>query len=243
MRHETFVLETLGSDERSALFDRFFHIHNQIFSGTTKDRIRASVFESTARETRLRIFLNDEGIDIGFCVLYRFHLDIDGHNLVVFRTDAGVLPQYRRRLITLSFGLFYVLGFKLKHPFKNMVYFESIVHPSSYHLFYKYFYRMYPSPERRMPDNLRIIRRRLFDKFKMRPAVSGSEEAMNSGWVTRSHECEHEYWQQLHRVDVDYFFRQNPGYQEGDGLLIILPITFHNLIYCMGRLLARKLGS
>ena len=241
MRFETYVVHELDTIQRDRLVDRFYALFQKIFTGDSKEKIKKSVFETAAEDIRIRFFQDDLKNDIGFCVLYRYQIDIVGKDYSVFRSDAGMMETHRRRLTTLSFGLLQVLRYKLRHPFKPVFYFESLVHPSSYHLFYKYFRWMFPSPKRVIPEKYRELRDACFDRFKMTPALSGSADATHSGWITRSMVNEIEYWQSLRYPDVDFFIKHNPGFPQGDGLLIILPVTFGNLLYCAFMLMKRSL--
>ncbi|MDH5301759.1 MAG: hypothetical protein OEW58_10395 [Gammaproteobacteria bacterium] len=240
MRFETYVVHGLDPVRRDRLVDRFYALFQKIFEGVSKEKVKKSVFETAAEDIRIRFFQDEMRNDIGFCVLYRYQINFAGKNYTVFRSDAGMMEMHRRRLTTLSFGLLQVLSYKFRHPFKPVFYFESLVHPSSYHLFYRYFRRMFPSPKQAMPEQYRELRDACFESFKMSPALSGSADAMHSGWITRGKVDEVEYWQSLRYPDVDFFIKHNPGFPQGDGLLVILPVTFGNLFYCAFMLTKRR---
>lgn len=237
---ETFVINTLSPAIKASLLQRLYDLHRQIFSGVSKEKLQSTVIETSAEEILARFYKTADGVDVGFCILYRYQFEMESGKIVVFRSDAGLLNRYRKNLTTLSFGLANVFKYKVAHPFRKIYYFEPMVHPSSYHLFYKYFFKVFPSPKRIMPEHLNILRMALRERFAMKPALSGSQDAVNSGWVTRAVEDEHRHWQKMGYPDVDFFFKYNPGYKQGDGLLLILPVTYANLFFCLFRIFLRR---
>ena len=237
---ETFVINRLSPAKKASLLQRLYDLHRQIFSGVSKDKLQSTVIEASAEEILVRFYKTEDGTDVGFCILYRYQFEMASGKIVVFRSDAGLLDRYRRKLTTLSFGLANVFKYKFSHPFRKIYYFEPMVHPSSYHLFYKYFLTVYPSPKKIMPEHLNILRMALRERFAMKPALSGSQDAVNAGWITRTTEDEHRQWQKMQYPDIDFFFEYNPGYKQGDGLLLILPVSFVNLFYCLFRIFLRR---
>jgi len=185
---ETFRLTRIDKDQRQKILDRFFTIHQKIFSGANYNKLRKEILETRAEDITLTLFKKDNYDDVGFCILYRYTIIYEGRSLTVFRSDAGLLPKYRHNLSTLSIGLSYILKYKLCHPFKEMIYFECYVHPSSYHLLHKYYSLVYPSPILEMPEKYKNVISHLRQYFSLKPALSGSEFCAFSDWVTIEHD-------------------------------------------------------
>ena len=139
------------------------------------------------------------------------------------------MPESRGRGATYGFGIVRALFEKLSYPFTPVYYLGTLVHTSSYHLFCKYFPRLYPHPDIEMPTDGQEIARVLIESFPD-PAVLPTDPFVRDvGWVTIETPQEKHLNDQIDPPDVQFFKSRNPGYSRGHGLVVLVPMTFGNL--------------
>lgn len=220
----------LSKSELEALGERLFSIHQQIFSGVTEEEFRKHVLEPSAEHTAVQMYLGPDGAVVGYCAVHRYRRCIRGCNMIVLRAEAGLRPEYRGRKTILWFGMMRALIEKLRHPLTPVYYLGTLVHTSSYHLFFKYFPRIYPHPDHGIPDQLRALALDLADSFPD-PAVDAADPLVRDvGWITIETAQEKALGFRSDLPDVRYFKHRNPGFPKGHGLVILVPITFGNVV-------------
>lgn len=235
---DTFDLTNLSISQKQKILNRFFSIHQQIFlsQDSEDERYRNEIIESHAKNITLEIYKTKQYRDVGFCILFRFKLNIEDKSITVFRSAAGLLPEYRHNLATLPGGLLYVLKHKLVHPWEEMYYYGIYVHPSSYHLLYKYYPLIYPSLKKQTPTATKKIIEFLKHYFDTRPAISQSELCGYTGWVTIDKDQKLMKKKKQQYPDVAYFHEKNPKFTEGDGLIVLIPVKIHFIFKSLFRL-------
>lgn len=65
------------------------------------------------------------------------------------------------------------------------------------------------------------------DLYDVRPVDPGDPLIRDVGWSTRQARA---FWEKAKDPDIVYFRERNPGYPQGHGLLVLVPITFGNLL-------------
>lgn len=228
----------LSKADHDALGKRLFAIHRQIFSAVTEEKFRTHVLEPPADRTTVQMYLGADGEVVGYYALHRYRRCIGGRNMIVLRAEAGLRPEYRGRGTTYWFGMIRALFEKLRHPFTPVYYLGTLVHTSSYHLFFKYFPHIYPHPEHGIPDQLRALALELADSFPD-PAVDEADPLVRDvGWITIETPQEKAPDLRGDLPDVRYFKQRNPGYTQGHGLVVLVPITFVNVVAAIMRRLS-----
>ncbi|WP_249139007.1 hypothetical protein [Actibacterium sp. MT2.3-13A] len=223
----------LSPSARDAFGRELYAIHRQIFSGVTEERFRSHVIEPPAESTAVQIYLGAGGEVVGYCAVHRYRRRIGGRDTIVLRAEAGLRPEYRGRGTTYWFGMIRALAEKLRHPFTAVYYLGTLVHTSSYHLFFKYFPRVYPHPDLGFPEAARAVALELADSFPD-PAADASDPLVRAvGWITIETPQEKALDRRGDLPDVRYFKSRNPGYVAGQGLVVLVPITFGNVAAAM----------
>ena len=232
---ETVEPDRLPRPERDAFLKDLYAVHSLIFSGISEEEFNHHVVESPAVRTLIQVYSGRGGGIVGYCAFHKFVRSVQGRDVIVIRAEAGLLPDYRGHGVAHWFGMVRALLEKLLHPLTPVYYFGTLVHPSSYRFFCKYFPRVYPHPQKGMPDAIRALAIELANSFAD-PAVDPEDQFIRDvGWVTiersgerqRNHAAEHD--------DVRYFKSQNPGYRSGDGMVVVVPVTFLNVFRAMLR--------
>ncbi len=221
--------DAMRPEEREKLCRELYEVHSRIFAGVTLDRFRLHVIEPDAAGTLIQLILGQGAAVVGYVAFHRFYRTIQGRRTVVIRAEAGLEPSYRGRGVTMWFGMVGALKEKLRHPTLPVYYLGTLVHPSSYHLFYKYFPRLYPSPRRGMPDHILHIASEIVDTFDSSPVDPTDPMIRDVGWITIESSQETSL-RQRRDPDIVFFQSRNPGYKDGHGLLTLIPVTLPNVL-------------
>lgn len=222
----------MSAPEKDGLTERLYAVHSAIFSGVSRDRFVTHVIDPPAARTVIQTYAGEGGGLVGYCAFHRYYRTIRGRRTAVLRIEAGLLPEYRGRAAAHWFGMLNALGEKLRHPFTPMVYFGTLVHPSSYRFFCKYFPRIYPRREGVTSADTTSLALEVAETFNDPPVRAENPLVRAVGWVT----IEKTHGAGLHRPqrpwrqpDVLFFKEVNPGYHAGHGLVVLVPVTFANV--------------
>jgi hypothetical protein len=225
----------MPSPEVDKLGRRLFRIDKHIFTGGTQADFIEHVFKRPALRSKIRLFLNSSGDMVGYCGMHTFEREVRGRRVLVIRGETGLLPEYRGRGAAYSFGMVYAFWEKICHPSTSVYFLGTLVHTSSYHLFYKYFPIMYPHPVKGFPEPERALAIELINSFPEPPVTASNPLIREACWRTIETEQERQLNLESHRPDVRLFVELNPGYPMGHGLVIIAPISFRNIVAALLR--------
>lgn len=234
--------DRLPGAERDALCHRLYAIHRRIFSGTIEAEFRAHVIDPPAELSRIQLYQGPGGDDAGYCAVHRYRRRVAGRDVIVIRAEAGLRPEYRGRGTTYWFGMVCALANKLRHPFTPVYYLGTLVHPSSYHLFWKYFPRVFPYPDGRFAASMRALALELVEGFPDEAVSADDPMIRDVGWITIDSPQEVVLAHRPDLPDVWFFKTRNPGYRQGHGLVVLVPITFRNVLAALARRLAEVAG-
>lgn len=134
----------LSEQQREELSERLYRIHRTVFTGLDEKDFDHYVVNSPAKETKILLYRNKQKELVGYFGVHRFEEFVEGRPVVVFRAEAGLLPEYRQRDANLAFRLTEAARFKLLHPGKPVYFFYAPVSPSFYAVVARHTYTMYP---------------------------------------------------------------------------------------------------
>ncbi|MEW9919191.1 hypothetical protein AB2B41_06230 [Marimonas sp. MJW-29] len=225
----------LSETDRAALAQSLYAVHERIFSGVTHTQFCDHVIDPPARSTVIQLFLSERGETVGYCAVHLFKRTVQGREALVLRAEAGLLPEYRGRGATYGFGIRCAMAEKFRHPFTPIYYLGTLVHTSSYHLFCKYFPVVFPPASGSAAPASSELAQELADSFPD-PAVTPDDPLIRDvGWVTIESRQEERLNRGQDRADVAFFKARNPGYTRGHGLVVVVPLTFRNVIAALFR--------
>lgn len=168
---------------------------------------------------------------VGYCAVHLFEMPSNNNRVLgIFRAEAGLLVGYRGTGMTLWFGAKQAFRYKALHPFRTVALFAMPVHPSSYHMLTKYFWRCYPYPGRRVPERWRLLLLNLAESSGLEAVDPSDPMVRQVGWVTTENEADVAGWQSSRQEDVQFYLARNPNYRQGHGLAMIAPLSVGNLI-------------
>lgn len=227
---EVIIPKSLSAEARSALIDALYEVHQQIFDGVERESFAKYVVLSQAEHTWIQVHKNEEGAIVGYFALHIFERQLGGIPTAVFRAEAGTLRAHRGGNVNARFGLALALRYLLKNPGRRAYYLGSLVHPSSYAQFAKYFGEVWPCRKQETPPELLAFMDELACEFSLERVKDSHLLVRKVGWKTRETEAEREYWQHCDKPAARFFIEVNPGYVEGNGLVTVVPMTASNLM-------------
>ena len=213
-----------------AVLHRLYTVHQAIFTGVSMQQFSRYLTRADAARTRVQIYRSERGALVGYCAVHLFEMQRDKQVLGIFRAEAGLLAGYRGTGVTLWFGAKEALRYKALHPFRTVALFAMPVHPSSYHLFSKYFWRCYPYPGRRIPERWLAILLDLARSSGVEAADPSDPMVRRVGWITVESEADAAGWRASGHKDVQFYLSRNPDYARGNGLAMIAPLSAGNFI-------------
>jgi hypothetical protein len=94
---------------------------------------------------------------------------------------------------------------------------------------------MFPTPATESDPDLAAAACVLADSFQDPPADPADPFVRKVGWVTIETPAEREMTQGRREPDVRYFLARNPGFVCGEGLVVLIPISFGCILGALGR--------
>lgn len=171
----------LSSEEKERFADALYQLHSRIFDGVAKDIFVSYVIDSPADWTRIRIYKNAKNEWIGYCAVHRSEIRIFNRRRLIFRAEAGILREYRRRSQTLWFGFSEAIKYRIRHPLCDLYYLGSFVHPSVLYMFSRYFSEYYPRADARVPESIKVFMLELAKAFHIEGADDPNELVRHVG--------------------------------------------------------------
>lgn len=231
----------LTADARRAFEDRLYAVHRRIFSEPGRRELRRMVMDNGAHETRIRIYRNAAGEDVGYVALHVFLLAGGLRPTRVLRTQAGLLPEYRR--YNSSFRLLFwecVFHF-VSRGFPETYFFGTFVSPTPYALACRHLDQVYPRPEGRTPARFRDAMRRMVDAFDLGSHLPDLPYCHPCCYVSRFPAAHQERVWRSEDPWVRFFLEQNPYFESGHGMSVLVPFNLRNGWCGLWNLLRRRL--
>lgn len=226
--HSIIRSDSLTESQRDDFIKKLYQIHNDIFSGVDLQTFRSYIFNHKAVSQKIML-LHDDSIIVGYCAIHFFKV-ITNTRYHVIRAEAGILPEYRGNSPLGRFMFIEIFKHALRHAFSNVYYLGTLVHPSSYHNFHKFCDVVYPSFKQETPQVIFQKIQELVQYFGITLKGPIEEMTCEVGWITRESAEDQLRWQQRKEDDIRHYLKMNPSYQEGIGLITLVPCTFTNLL-------------
>ncbi len=224
------TFESLDKNRKQELIDRLFLLNCRIFAGVEKAKFAQYISRKEARWNKVKIYRNLAGEAVGYCGIHLMDIPETENDYSVIRAETGILREYRGSGETLRFCLSEAFKLKLRHPSQPLFLFCTLVHPSSFHLLQRHFFRIFPRPDQETPPQTATMMQWLADYFDEKRIEGASPMVRDTGWITRDSEEEQAFWADCTQPDVRFFLEQNPAYGKGRGLVTLVPLTLPNLL-------------
>ncbi len=234
---------TMTPEAREATAQRLYKIHSQIFDGVSYENFKRYVVEPNSKETKIWPILNQNGEDVGYITYQVFEAGISRkwwqRSPLVYRTEVGILPNYRSRNLTFRHLLpQYLKGFAMS-GFRRSFFVATPVHPVPYKIAAKQCKTIYPAPGQEIPTSIRTLMDSLSDKLGLAPGSGEFEKKV--GWIVRDSQQRRERVLKSKDPLVQFYLKQNPGYVKGNGMMMIVPFSLRNAIYAVSNMAGKNL--
>lgn len=234
----------MSREAREVLTRDLFAVHAQIFTGLSYEEFRDYVVERDAWRTWVYVKHNSAGQVVGYTSLHAFRLIVEDRLSTVIRIEAGTLPAYRGRDLTMVHALLRLLRVWLHHPWRRFCIFAALTHPSSYTFLAHYAPVIWPHATRKeIPASVMARMEELAGCFGLDPLDPARPLVRQVNWITLETEEERQRWMNSRRRDTRFYLAHNPGYVDGLGMLTYIPFNGSILARSMARFLVGRAGK
>jgi hypothetical protein len=238
------TVHDMPRDAREALARELFAVHAQIFTGLSYEEFRSYVVERDAWRTWVYVKQNSSAQVVGYTSIHAFRLIVENRLSTVIRLEAGTLPAYRGRDVTMVYGVLRLLRVWVQHPWRRFCIFAALTHPSSYTFLAHYAPVIWPHPTRReIPPHIMERMEELAGCFELERTDAADPLVRNVNWITLETEEERQRWMNSRRRDTMFYLEHNPGYVNGTGMLTYIPFNGAILLRSLVRFLVGRAGK
>ncbi len=188
---------------------------------------------------RLEIsFIYKDNEIAGFCTSGAYPKKVKGKKVVILRSAFGLLDQYKKGKFPLH-GLFYkYMRYKLTHLFTKVYVTGFMANPLMYAMICKYTLQCYPRRNQEVSAEMTSFADNLLESMnllrkKVNPFV------VKIHFQVKFKKQDIERFENSEDEDVRFFLNINPGYNNQEGVLVLVPVTLQNMIYAFIRYLLR----
>jgi hypothetical protein len=238
------AVHEMNRDQREELARELFAVHAQIFTGLSYEDFRSYVVERDAWRTWVYVKHNSQGQLVGYTSIHAFRLIVENRLSTVIRIEAGTLPAYRGRDITMVYGCLRLLRVWLHHPWRRFCIFAALTHPSSYTFLAHYAPVIWPHATRRdIPPRIMERMEELAGCFELERVESADPLVRHVNWITLESDEERQRWMNSRRRDTRFYLEHNPGYVNGSGMLTYIPFNGAILLRALSNFLVGRAGK
>ncbi len=201
-------------------------------------------------ETKLRafpeaaLFRNRGGELVGIVALDVYRAEFRSENSTILFTSSVVIDEpYRRHNLIQRTGFEVFLRARLRHPFRPIYWFFDTFSYKSYGLLPRNFVEFWPRYDRPTPERQAALIDHLAQKrygTAWRPEQGIVERSGQKKLKPATAAVEPKL---LADPNIRFFVTTNPGYQEGDMLVCLCPLTLKNWLYAANKAIRRRFQS
>ena len=238
------AVHAMAPEAREVLARDLYAVHAQIFDGLDYDGFREYVVNRDSWRTWIYTKHNASGHLVGYTSLHFFRMQLEGRPCTVLRMEAGTLPAWRGRDLTMVHGLIRLMRVWLNEPWRRFCIFAALTHPSSYTHLSHYAPVVWPHASRReIPPRVMGILDELANGFGLERVDPANPLVRKVDWITLESQEERQRWRNSRRPDTRFYVEQNPGYARGHGLSTYIPVNGGLIVRAMVRFLVGRAGT
>lgn len=185
---------------------------------------------SDAFQRKLRLYFSGEQV-VGYCLL----TFTDEHDVTIIRASAGFLPDYRKGGNTFQFSLVESVKCWLRRPWRKTFYADTMLSPAMYRAIAKHSGIVWPHPDHSAP-------KAVFERFNADGELSAEVNLRCLVPVNRmSNYSEQELaaFEASDKLEIQYYRRLNPQFNQGMALFVIIPVHLTQLLKTALKMLKR----
>ncbi len=174
-------------------------------------------------------FLEINKKTVGFCAAAFYNSGKGKNDFVLARSATGILQEARGQGLPKWILYLKYIKYKTIHPLSNLVLSGYIANPLIYAMICKYTGIVYPRLSQQIPAGFTGLRKQILQR-------SGIDKAPDNDFVFKIHFQVNMGADILKRITdskdiyVKYFLSINPRFLEQFGLMVIIPVTWENII-------------
>jgi hypothetical protein len=231
----------LSSTEKKQLTEDLYRVHSDIFDGVSKEAFRRYVLDAPTFRSRIFTFQNEDGNIVGYITHQQYVVRIGSHKRNVFRTEVGLQPIYRG-CNSASMILFREnLKAYIRTGFRKAWFVATPIHPTPYRIAVRHLHAIYPHPNRPMGPKEQKLLSEISSSLQLEQGGQGLPLQKKVGWITRETPARRERIAGSPDESVRFYLSQNPHYQEGMGMIMVIPVTVRNGLSMLHTFLFRKI--
>lgn len=235
------TVHSMRAAERESLARELFAVHSQIFAGLSYEEFRSYVVERDAWRTWVYVKHNSAGQVVGYTSMHAFRVLVEQRMSLVIRLEAGTLPAYRGRDLTMVYAVLRLLRLWLRQPWRQFCIFAALTHPSSYTFLSHYAPVIWPhATHKDIPADVMQRMEHLAESFHLERVDPANPLVRHVNWVTLETEEERNRWLASKRRDTRFYLDNNPGYVQGHGMLTYIPFNGSILLRSLVRFVAGR---
>lgn len=243
-RMTSHAVHAMAPDAREALAQELYAVHSQIFAGLDYAGFRDYVVNRGSWRTWIYTKHNAAGKLVGYTSLHFFRMQLEGRPCTVLRMEAGTLPAWRGRDLTMVHGLIRLMRVWLNEPWRRFCIFAALTHPSSYTHLSHYAPVVWPHAGRQeIPPRVMGILEELATSFGLERVTPADPLLRKVDWITLESPEERQRWASSRRADTRFYVERNPGYAMGHGLSTYIPVNGVLIVRAMLRFVAGRAGK
>ena len=213
-------------------FRKLYHI----FRCTICPGMKYKVFEAYYKSQRLAyvsvtFFYDGPETIAGFCAAAFYESVINGRLTTIARSATGFLKQYQGNSLSKWKLYSKYMHYKLHHPFRKMILTIYASNPFIYGMVCKYTGIVYPRLGRPVPPNIIALKNALLDGNNLRKREL-SPFVVKINFEVEKSDDEKKKMIKSNNVDVQFFVAQT-GLSQCVTLLLIIPVSFVNILWCI----------
>ncbi|RYF13956.1 MAG: cyclic nucleotide-binding domain-containing protein, partial [Comamonadaceae bacterium] len=120
------AVHAMAPEAREALARELYTVHSQIFAGLDYAGFRDYVVNRDSWRTWIYTKHNVAGNLVGYTSLHFFRMQLEGRPCTVLRMEAGTLPAWRGRDLTMVHGLIRLMRVWLNEPWRRFCIFAAL---------------------------------------------------------------------------------------------------------------------
>lgn len=237
---ETVVPRALDPIAKRQLEDDLYDLHSRIFRGVDQPSFVAYVIDSKAEHTWIQLYRDEQGALGGYTAVHIYERRVGGKMTAILRSETGTLREHRGADLVVNCYARHVLRYRAAHPLRPLYLLGSLVHPSSYGLIARHVEEVWPREGIETPAEILELMSSLGDAFGLDRVDAANALVRKVGWQTIDSRDDRAYWERCERPGVQFFLRENPGYEDGHGLLTLVPLTLGAVTRGLAQLARQK---
>ncbi len=231
--------KTLATEQLTTLIDELYALHCRLFIDFERTTFERYVVFCAADYTRIQVLRDGTGQAVGYGAVHAFTCSVDQQQLVVVRSETGILPEHRGRGSFSRFLAAQSAALLWRYRNRKMYGFACATYPATYRMISRYVPEIYPHWERPTPVAIKQLMGQLARNFQLQRPAGASEWVRQVGWRTRPNHDERAIHRQPRDPATRFYLSQNPSFRDGTGMLMLVPFGAKAWLSCLRQLAGR----